>query len=87
MIRKSMSLSGVALLLLACEREAPAPAPQAPPAPPQETTAVAPKAPETSVDLDSIAVEEDFEQEAETRVNAANLEATLDELEKEIDRQ
>ena len=78
MIKKSMTISSVALLLFACDRGA---------APAQEATTVATKAPEPPVDLESIAVEEDFEQEAETRVNTANLAATLDELEKEIDAQ
>lgn len=86
MMSKSMSIASVALLLLACDRNAP-PAEQKGEANMQETTTVATKAPEPSVDLDSIAVEEDFEQEAETRVNAASLAATLDELEKEIDAQ
>lgn len=86
MMSKSMSIAGVALLLFACDQDAP-PAEQKAEATGQETTAVATKAPEPAVDLDSIAVEEDFEQEAETRVNAASLAATLDELEKEIDAQ
>jgi hypothetical protein len=80
----SKSISSAALLLFACNREAP-PAPQTSPAPVQETTTVATQAPEPSASVDPIAVEEDFEQEAETRVNAATLAATLDELEKEID--
>lgn len=87
MISKSMSISSVALLLLACDRDAPQ-AEQAAAAPAaQEATAVATKAPEPSAPADSIAVEEDFEEEAETRVNAATLAATLDDLEKEIDAQ
>jgi hypothetical protein len=87
MMSKSMSISSVALLLLACDRGAP-PAEEAAPAAVQEApTTVATKAPEPSTFLDSIPVEEDFEQEAETRVNAATLGATLDELEKEIDAQ
>ena len=86
MIWKLMSISSVAWLLFACDRDAP-PAPETSGASVQQATAVATKAPEPSAFIDSIPVEEDFEQEAETRVNAATLAATLDELEREIDAQ
>ena len=80
---------------IACESSAPAPAStpaptptsapaaEAAPTPPVPPTQLAAKAPAPAA-LDGVPVEEDFEQEAETKVNAANLVATLDDLEKEI---
>ena len=79
------------LLVFACESKEPAPTPQ--PAAPPPAAASAPAQPETTiakapapapVDLESVPVEEDFEQEAATQVDSKNLKATLDALEKEI---
>jgi hypothetical protein len=85
MIRK-LSLVLALFLLAACKKEEPAPSPtevNVVPAPqPTITTAAVPAEP--VVDLDSIPVEEDFEEEAEKEVTAANLTKKLDELEKEI---
>jgi hypothetical protein len=75
----------LAVLCFACESKEPAPAaaPSAAPAQPQAQTAIA-RDPAPAVDLDSVPVEEDFEQEAATQLDAKNLGATLDALEKEI---
>jgi hypothetical protein len=51
-----------------------------PPAPAPVAAAAEPK-----VDIDSLPVEEEFEADAEKELTAANLNAKLDELEKEID--
>lgn len=48
------------------------------------TPAPAPAAAAAPVDVDSLAVEEDFEADAEKELTSANLNAKLDELEKEI---
>ncbi len=55
--------------------------PASPLVPPATPVAAAAPAP---VDLDSLPVEEEFEGEAEKELTAANLNAKLDELEKEI---
>ena len=77
----------LAMLCFACESKEPAPEAlptAAPPvAPAQAQTAIA-REPAPAVDLDSVPVEEDFEQEAATQLDAKNLGAALDELEKEI---
>jgi hypothetical protein len=73
-----------ALLLLAAscaKKEEPAPAP-APEPPPAATTAA--PAPAPSAAVDDVPTEEDFEEEAAKEVTAANLDAQLDALEKEI---
>lgn len=72
------------LLFVACEKtETPATAPDvAPASPPAAPVNTAPAVPE--VDLERLAVEEDFEQEAETEITADTLVAKLDEIEKEI---
>jgi hypothetical protein len=71
-------------LLVACEKkEEPAPAAT-------DTAAAAPAAQapvavaEPVIDLDTLPVEEEFEEEAEKEVTAATLIAKLDEVEKEI---
>lgn len=80
---------GLALALLtlaACDKK------EAPPVDTTEkpSTAATPPAPPTPVaaatpvDLDSLPVEEEFEGEAEKELTSANLNAKLDELEKEI---
>lgn len=58
-------------------------APVAPPTPPPATADTGTLA-ATSVDLDSVPVEEQFEKEAEESVTAANLEQQLAALEKEL---
>jgi len=82
------SISSLFLLLIACEGNPStppsAPAPEAP-TPPKEAPALSAKAPEAPIDLEAVPVEEDFELEAETTVNAGNLAATLDALEKELE--
>jgi hypothetical protein len=81
---------GIALALftlVACDKK------EAPPADAGEkpSTATTPPAPPTvaavaapAVDLDSLPVEEEFEADAEKELTSANLNAKLDELEKEI---
>jgi hypothetical protein len=74
------------LTLAACEKKEPAPADTA-----DKPAAVAPSesppaatATPPVVDVDSLPVEEEFEAEAEKDLTSANLNAKLDELEKEI---
>ena len=73
------------ILCAACKKEEPPPAPvtETPPAAP---AAEPPKAADVapSVDAENLPVEEDFEDEAEKEVTAANVNQKLDELEKEI---
>jgi hypothetical protein len=70
------------LLVAACEKqEPPAPPEPAPEPPPAATTAAPAPAPSAESDLPT---EEDFEEEAAKQVTAANLDAQLDALEKEI---
>jgi hypothetical protein len=72
------------LFLAACEKKEPPPAEAPPPEPPPAATAAAP-APTASAEAASdLPTEEDFEQEAAKEVTAANLDAQLDALEKEI---
>jgi hypothetical protein len=73
--------------LLGCEKkEAPAqPASEAPASPPAAAVSVAPPpVAEPTVDAATLAVEEQFEAEAEGEITADNLTAKLDEIEKEI---
>jgi len=86
-MNRSRALALLCFALAACDKkEAPAGADpvkpnatvEAPAAPP----AVAPAS--ATVDVDTLAVEEDFEAEAEKELTAANLTAKLDELDKEI---
>jgi hypothetical protein len=79
----------IACALVACKKEEPAPTP-----PPEEVKVVAPApqaptmpaavAAEPVVDLDSLPVEEDFEEEAEKDITTANLSKKVEELEKEM---
>jgi hypothetical protein len=70
------------LLAAACaKQEPPPPAEPAPEPPPAATTAAPAPAPTAESDLPT---EEDFEAEAAKEVTAANLDAQLDALEKEI---
>lgn len=88
MIREKIVVAAVGLLsLVACEKkETPAPMAEAAPVAPPTTAAVpATAAPaEPVVDAASLPVEEQYEAEAEQEVTAENLNAKLDELEKEI---
>jgi hypothetical protein len=86
---KRMSCLALGLLtLLACnkqqeaaptEAEKPSAAAVTPPAPAPVAEAAPP-----AVDVDSLPVEEEFEADAEKELTSANLNAKLDELEKEI---
>lgn len=83
-----VAVSVVALIsLLGCEKkEAPTPTatdtsvapPTPPPASPPPTVA------EPTVDASTLAVEEQFEADAEQEITAENVAAKVDELEKEI---
>lgn len=73
--------------LAACEKKEPAPAD----AGDKPTTAATPSQPAPvaaatppALDIDSLPVEEEFEAEAEKDLTLANLNAKLDELDKEI---
>jgi hypothetical protein len=73
----------VVLLLAGCQKEEP-PAPAPPPEPtPAATPAPAPSA-TVADEGPTPPTEEDFEEEAAKEVTAANLDAQLDALEKEI---
>lgn len=74
--------------LVGCEKK-PEPPPAASDTPAAQAPTPAAPAPDkalaaTSIDLDKIAVEEQFEKEMETEVTPANFEQQLDTLEKEI---
>lgn len=80
------------LALAACSKQEP-PAPAAEPAPPSAVSAPSPDpsaaaaTPEPSASAAAapdLPVEEDFEDEANLKVNAGTLDAQLDALEKEI---
>ena len=75
----------LAVLLVAfgcAKKEEPAPAPA--PEPPPAATTAAPSPEPTAAVADDLPTEEDFEEEAAKEVTAANLDAKLDALEKEI---
>lgn len=90
---KHMTLSCYSLLalvaLLGCEKKPDAPVP-ASDTPAAQTPTPAPAAPDkaiaatAAVDLEKIAVEEQFEKEVEAEVTPANFEQQLDSLEKEL---
>lgn len=72
------------LFLAACEKkEPPAPA-EPPPEPPPAATVEPPPAASAETAEADVPTEEDFEEEADKQVTAANLDAQLDALEKEI---
>jgi hypothetical protein len=80
----------VALALLAgCEKKE-TPAPAANDTPVAQTPTPAPATPDkamaatATVDLEKVAVEEQFEKEVEAEVTPANFEQQLDALEKEV---
>ena len=77
------------VMLLGCEKKEETPAPTANEAPAAQTPTPAPAVPEkamaaTSIDLDKVPVEEQFEKEVEAEVTPANFEQQLDALEKEV---
>jgi hypothetical protein len=84
---RSLIIAGGVLVLCACAKK---PEPQELPvsevasAPAPLVTDVAAAAPEVVIDVESLPVQEQFEQEAEREVDSKNLVAKLDELEKEI---
>jgi len=81
-----LAFATVLMLFVACKKEEPPPAPTevnvVPTTQASTTTAAVPAEP--VIDLDTLPVEEDFEDEAEKEVTTANLTKKLDELEKEI---
>jgi hypothetical protein len=86
-VKRAAFLGLSALLLAACE-DAPAPAP-ATSAKPVAATSAAPKLNITppvvaEITVDDLPTIEDFEDEANKDITAANLEKELDALEKEI---
>lgn len=90
MIRSAWLLfiaSSLSLLLVSCDKkesatEATEAVPPAPP-PPVEPAPM-PAAVANPVDVATLPVEEDFEQEAEKEITAENLVSKLDAIEKEI---
>jgi hypothetical protein len=90
---KRIALSSCSVLafvaLLGCEKKPDAPVP-ASDTPAVQTPTPAPAAPDkamaatATVDLEKIAVEEQFEKEVEAEVTPANFEQQLDALEKEV---
>jgi hypothetical protein len=86
-MKSKLCLLLVLTTLAACDKKEAAPAEVAekpsatepgPAAPPPVAAA------QPTVDVDSLPVEEEFEADAEKELTAANLNAKLDELEKEI---
>jgi hypothetical protein len=79
--------------LVACEKKQETPAPTANDTPATQTPTPAPATPDkalaatTTVDLEKVPVEEQFEKEVETEITAANFEQQLDSLEKEVKAQ
>ena len=87
-MNRSCALALVCFVIAACDKkEAPASADAPQPSAAAEATA-APSAAAAAppvVDVSTLAVEEDFEADAEKELTASNLSAKLDDLEKEID--
>jgi hypothetical protein len=80
------------LLALACQKQneqaVPVESDATDPEPPAAlSTSIGAAAPAPVVDVESLPVVEDFEQEAGRELTAQNLTAKLDELEKEIERE
>jgi hypothetical protein len=83
-MRTSIALCACLLLAVGCEdKQAPAPA-ASEAAPPAAAPVAAAPAAEPVVDVGSLPVEEQYEEDAEKEITAENLSAKLDELEKEI---
>jgi hypothetical protein len=74
----------IVLFLAACEKQEPPPAETPPPAPPPAVTTAAPAATASAAAASDLPTAEDFEEEAAKEITAANLDAQLDALEKEI---
>jgi hypothetical protein len=80
----------VLALLSGCEKKQEAPAPAANDTTAAQTPTPAPATPDkalanaATVDLEKVAVEEQFEKEVEAEVTPANFEQQLDALEKEV---
>lgn len=88
-MKRYLVIAGSLVLLCACAKKAEEPATEIPvsevaSAPAPLVTDVAAAAPEAVIDVESLPVQEQFEQEAEREVDSKNLVAKLDELEKEI---
>jgi hypothetical protein len=77
----------LALLAFACSRPRTEPSPTAAASAPSATASAKPLTqaePETKLANESAPTEADFEDEAESKITAQNLEAELDQLEKEL---
>jgi hypothetical protein len=73
------------VLLIACNKVKEPPQAQVNVIPaPQSSKSAAPALPEPNVDLESLPVEEDYEEEAEKLITPKTLLKKVDELEKEI---
>jgi hypothetical protein len=86
-MKSKLCLLLVLVTLAACDKKEPAPAEVAEkPTSTDPAPAAAPPVAATppAVDIDALPVEEQFEADAEKELTAANLNAKLDELEKEI---
>jgi hypothetical protein len=86
-MKRYLMIAGSLLVLSACEKKAEQqelPVSEVASAPAPLVTDVAAAAPEVVIDVESLPVQEQFEQEAEREVDSKNLVAKLDELEKEI---
>lgn len=87
MNRYLVAASGLLLLTGGCEKKAEQQEPasiEVASAPTPLTTDVAAVAPEPVIAVESLPVQEQFEQEAEREIDSKNLVAKLDQLEKEI---
>jgi hypothetical protein len=86
-MNRCLALATICLALVACDKkDAPATADSAKPSAAADVTA-APSAvtpTPTVADVSTLPVEEDFEADAEKELTIANLNAKLDDLEKEI---
>ncbi len=78
--RHLLALCLIAVPLAACEKK------ETPAAASGSSAAAAPASPQASAagDRDDLALEEDFEDEAEQKISSQNAESELDKLEKEI---
>jgi hypothetical protein len=92
-MKRALTICGslLALMLVSgCEKKQETPAPAANDTPAVQTPTPAPATPDkalaatATVDLEKVAVEEQFEKEVETEVTPANFEQQLDALEKEV---
>lgn len=90
-MNKLMGSLLLALAVFGCKRSEEVPPqtmePASAPQPAELSTTVAAAAPELPVNLETLAVEEDFEQEAEKEITMQNMTAKLDQLERQIGTQ